>query len=100
MGIIYKTINLINNKIYIGQDSKNRNYYLGSGKLIKRAIKKYGIENFKKEVIEECSKENANERETYWIKELKAYDRNIVIIFLKQHLVVMLLVTILTEKIL
>lgn len=49
--IIYKTINLINNKIYIGQSNKNSKYYLGSGKLLKRAILKYGKINFKKEII-------------------------------------------------
>lgn len=46
--VIYKTTNLINGKIYIGQDSKDRPNYYGSGKLIHRAIKKYGKENFKK----------------------------------------------------
>ena len=35
--IIYKTINLITGKIYIGQDSKNNPNYLGSGKYIKRS---------------------------------------------------------------
>ena len=51
---IYKTTNLINNKIYIGKhkstDIKNDPYY-GSGKLLQRAIKKYGIENFKREIL-------------------------------------------------
>ena len=32
-----------------------------------RAIKKYGIENFDFEVIEECSKEQLNDKEIYWI---------------------------------
>lgn len=66
--IIYKTINLINNKIYIGQDRNNNPNYLGSGKKILRAIKKYGKQNFKKEILEECSATNLlNEREPYWI---------------------------------
>ena len=53
--IIYKTTNLINSKIYVGQDSKNNYNYLGSGIIIKKAIKKYGKENFKKEIIEYCN---------------------------------------------
>ena len=66
--IIYKTTNLINNKIYIGQDTNNNPKYLGSGLLIRRAFEKYGIENFKKEILEICeTKEFLCEREKYWI---------------------------------
>ena len=45
--IIYKTTNLVNGKIYIGKDSKNNPNYLGSGNLLKKALIKYGKENFK-----------------------------------------------------
>jgi len=70
--IIYKTINLINKNFYIGQDSKNDTGYLGSGKLLKRAIQKYGRNNFQKEVLEYCeTKEELNEREIFWIEKLK-----------------------------
>jgi len=66
--IIYKTTNLVNGKQYIGRDSHNNPNYLGSGPLLKKAIKKYGKENFKKEVIEECSSfEQMVEREEYWL---------------------------------
>ena len=61
---IYKTINLINGKIYVGQDYNNRDNYLGSGKIILKAIKKYKKENFKKEILEECnSQEELDEKE-------------------------------------
>jgi group I intron endonuclease len=57
----------LNNKIYIGQDSKNRSSYLGSGKLIISAVTKYGRENFIKEVLEECLIGDLDSREAYWI---------------------------------
>lgn len=66
--IIYKTTNLINNKIYIGKDKNNNPKYFGSGKILKLAIKKYGIKNFKKEILEYCNTiEELDEREKYWI---------------------------------
>ena len=73
--LIYKIINLINNKIYIGKKSniQNFNQYWGSGILIKKSIKKYGKDNFKKEIIEYCNTEKElNEKEIYWIKELNS----------------------------
>jgi group I intron endonuclease len=73
--IIYKTTNLINGKFYIGQDGKNNPKYLGSGTAFKLALKKYGKENFIKEVIEVCSNQDElNEKEKYWIKETKAIE--------------------------
>lgn len=44
--IIYKTTNKINGKIYIGRYCGNRSSYLGSGSYLKRAIRKYGKDNF------------------------------------------------------
>ena len=68
---IYKITNNVNNKIYIGQSKYNDPKYLGSGNYIRKAVKKYGIKNFTKEIIEECSDiAQANEREKYWIKKL------------------------------
>lgn len=54
-GYVYITTNLINGKRYIGQSSYkrkiNHDCYLGSGKAIKKAIVKYGRENFSREVV-------------------------------------------------
>jgi len=71
--VIYKTTNLVNGKFYVGKDEKNSPEYLGSGIVLKTAIKKYGTENFKKEILEECTdKKELNEREKYWIATLSA----------------------------
>ena len=76
--VIYKTTNLLNGKIYIGQDKNNNPNYLGSGTLIKNAIKKYGKSNFKKEILYECSTiDELNEKEKFFISEYKSTNKNI-----------------------
>lgn len=76
--VIYKTTNLINGKIYVGQDKYNNCYYKGSGLKLRSAIRKYGIDNFKKEILEHCSsKEHMDAREKYWISELNSRDNAI-----------------------
>jgi len=52
--IIYRITNIVNQKVYVGfHGTRNINDgYMGSGKLIKRAIEKYGVNNFTKEVLE------------------------------------------------
>jgi len=76
--IIYKTTNLINGKIYIGQDKYNNSNYMGSGKILKQAIEQYGKENFKKEILEHCtSKDLLNAREIYWIQYFNSTDLTI-----------------------
>jgi group I intron endonuclease len=73
--IIYKTTNLINNRFYVGKDKMNNPRYLGSGKILKEAIKKYGKENFIKEILEICETvDKMNEREIFWIEELNAIE--------------------------
>lgn len=56
---VYQITNLINGKIYVGKHKSHKppfeNGYYGSGKLIKAAINKYGIDNFKKDVLYYCT---------------------------------------------
>lgn len=69
---------MINNKIYVGQNKNDNPNYYGSGKLIKRAIKKYGKDNFKKEILCECnSLEELNKMEKFWISKLNSTDDRI-----------------------
>jgi group I intron endonuclease len=76
--VIYKTTNLVNGKFYIGKKEYDSPTYLGSGYILKRAIKKHGKENFKKEILEVCSStEELEEREKYWIRVLNATDPDI-----------------------
>ena len=70
---IYKITNLLNNKSYIGQstfiekrwseEKRNKN----NGKTLTNAINKYGIENFKFEILEECEQDLLNEKEQQYI---------------------------------
>ena len=80
-GYIYKTTNLINGKIYVGQKMSDvflKEEYLGSGRYFKNAVNKYGAENFKVELIEWCeTSEILNEREKYWISYFNCRDHKI-----------------------
>lgn len=51
--LIYQITNILNNKIYIGkhQTSDINDGYMGSGKHLKHAINKHGIDKFKKEIL-------------------------------------------------
>lgn len=51
--IIYETTCIVNQKTYIGCHATNKldDGYIGSGKLLKAAIKKYGKSNFKRTVL-------------------------------------------------
>lgn len=96
---VYKTINITNNKEYIGfrkindiedilcYESENgsifKDGYLGSGKLMKSALEKYGPLNMKQELIvvtedkeeaEELEKEIVN---TEWVKSSDNYNLSV-----------------------
>ena len=57
--IIYKITNTINEKYYIGKHKTSdiNDGYLGSGVAIRNAVKKYGEEKFRKEILYELSSE-------------------------------------------
>lgn len=83
---IYKITNTVNGKCYIGQSTDlpnrirkhiktllngtNRNEHL------QNAYKKYGPGSFTIEIIEECSEDQLDSREIFWIDFYKSYDRN------------------------
>jgi len=77
---IYKITNLINNKIYIGKTCdfenrikyhKRRSFITHPNTLLVRAFKKYGIDNFKFEIIEDnISSSKINQKERQYIIDL------------------------------
>lgn len=82
---IYKITNKVNQKIYIGQTNKSPEDRLNehiinaeNGKMfhLSKAIRKYGKENFIIETIDYAlNKQDINDKEIYWIQELKANNR-------------------------
>lgn len=75
-GRIYIIKNKINNKVYVGQTTVSiklrfQNHLSaarhGKDYIIGKAIRKYGEKNFYVELLEECLKEELNDREIYWI---------------------------------
>lgn len=85
---IYKIENLINGKIYIGQSiniqERWNEHKLINSRTSKDALKKqkyplylafqkYGLENFSFEVLEECSLEELDTKEQFYIKKYNSY---------------------------
>ncbi len=84
--IVYKITNIINNKVYIGQTimTLEERFYFhcnpskDNKMLICRSIKKYGKDNFIKEIIEYCETlEQSNIREEYWVNYYDARNKKI-----------------------
>lgn len=72
---VYKIEYLNTGRLYVGYDSFNRSIheYAGSGLLIKQAIIKHRIENFKKTVLAHYSTNKEMWKgERYWIKKLNS----------------------------
>lgn len=86
---IYCITNMLNEKKYVGQSidiemrwkhhktdcfnpnaSSYKTYFY-------QALRKYGVDNFSFDVIEECTEEELDDREIYWIKTLKSNNRMI-----------------------
>ena len=83
---IYKITNLVNNKLYIGQskdlyerlrkhkESLKNNYHFN--KHLQRSYNKYGKDNFDFEIIEVCSYELLNDKETFYIDKYNTMNSN------------------------
>jgi len=82
MEIIYKHTNKINGKAYIGKTSLSMEERLkqhldetkdtNNNRLFVKALKKYGVENFESEILEnDCI--DTNEREKFFIKKYKTH---------------------------
>lgn len=88
MAIIYKITNLINQKIYIGETTRSLNKRWNEHKhqsLVQGhgynyhlhcAIRKYGVDNFKIEIIEECEDKDRFNREHYYIIKFNSLEPN------------------------
>lgn len=84
---IYKILNLINSKFYIGsaanilvrwqQHRNNLKYNKHKNQHLQAAWNLYNKINFKFIIIEECSIINLIEREQYWLDLTKCYDREV-----------------------
>ena len=85
---IYKITNLINNKIYIGQskdiEKRIKEHFwkakcekdISYNSALHSAIRKYGENNFKWDVVEECDMQTIDEKERYYIQAYNSISPN------------------------
>ena len=81
-GYIYKTTNILNNMIYIGKHKWDNleldSTYLGSGIYLKRAIEKYGKENFTCEILDYAETlQELNDKEKLYIEKFNSMNSKI-----------------------
>lgn len=76
-GFIYEWTNMLNGKKYIGSHAGTiDDGYIGSGKVFQQAIRKYGVENFTRTIIEYVEVEDRHyllEREKLHLDSVNAY---------------------------
>jgi len=88
MFTIYKILNLVNNKVYIGYTGKDINWYMKrrftqaehghwKSRMLYNAIRKYGSNNFTYKILEMVTSiKEAKEKEVHFIKEYNSYYQN------------------------
>lgn len=85
---VYTITNIINNKIYVGSCISNTNQRLSNhknelkrgihnNKYLQRSFNKYGIDNFKFEILEYHDKEYCISMEQYWINMLNVCNKKL-----------------------
>ena len=84
MAVVYLIKNLINNKVYVGKTEKSikerwlRHVNDSRKQWLDRPLyndfRKYGLDAFVLEVIEECDDEFGDERERYWIEKYDSFN--------------------------
>ena len=83
MRYVYIITNRINHKVYVGQTKnpvKRKKGHWSAGRHdvvghLYSSMRKYGVENFSFEVIEECPDESINDREQYWVAHYDSFNR-------------------------
>ncbi len=73
---IYKIVNKLDGKIYVGQSIDvyyRMNDIHKNCKYLFHALQKFGRENFEYSILEICEEKELDEREIYWIKKLKSH---------------------------
>ena len=77
---IYKITNKINGKVYIGLSGdiptrwrEHKCHYKFIDNILYRAMRKYGIENFKFEILEYCSLDELSDKEKFYIRQYNSY---------------------------